>query len=199
MYTQTITGKNFIGFIASVSIDCSEKTEEQRLHEFEQSFAQARLDGNHIYEFEGKWYHAFTKEEWEALSIEDKIAIGQEAKAEGAITFSTLVDDSMELDTAIYTGREEGADFIVWRGDTYPTRASHGLSYNEPIVTEIRYDFNEYSNAIIDVTSCDDENLVITDNSNHVITEYETDNLIADDSFSNADFDVTLPDSEILF
>ena len=125
--------------------------EQQNIEEFEQSFAQAREEGNRVFQFEGRLYHSFIKEEWDALSIEEKQAVVEEAKeffeedeeadevteevaeevteevAEeveplpDVFTVSTLVDDTMELETAILTGREEGADFIEWQGDLYPT------------------------------------------------------------------------------
>ena len=136
---------------------------------------QAREEGNRVFQFEGRLYHSFIKEEWDALSIEEKQAVVEKAKeffeedeeaeevteevaeevaeevteevieevaeevaeevteevaeevAEeveplpDVFTVSTLVEDTMELETAILTGREEGADFIEWQGDLYPT------------------------------------------------------------------------------
>ena len=89
---------------------------------------------------------------------------------------STLADDTMELDTAINTAREEGAEFVQWHGDIYPAFSQeefnqmpslqqdllqqisdiqriksafvtadndgHDNTYNSPIITEIKYDFD---------------------------------------------------------
>ncbi|MDR2585982.1 MAG: hypothetical protein LBC84_07180 [Prevotellaceae bacterium] len=144
------------------------------------STKKTKIQDQDFFEYDGKFYHTSTPEEWDAFSIEEKKAIGKHAKdlfmhsyqnGEAQLfTISTLVDDSMDLNTAIFIGREEGVDFIQWKGDLYPTYPRGEFFYDAPIVTEVKYvEPIQGCNTFVDHTQNDDSNLILTEDAENEI------------------------------
>ena len=133
-------------------VKSDETPNDHHLNPFEQVFAQKRheLGKGELFEYNGNWYTTYYKEEWEALSLEEKKAALRDMKTgveqpsgdltspetpkpvQPVFTIATQVDDSMEIETALFMAREEGADLFEWHDDLYLTYAQEELDQMSP-------------------------------------------------------------------